>query len=350
MKLYPALRLRADAQSRHADVVLLSRVRLSRNLDATPFPASMGRESRAGALRLLRAACERSGLSVMKRSELDADIVERLAALELVPLSYLVDEEAMVALSGQDALWASFCSGDHLVIESARSGLDLSGPYGALDSLDSRLTNALAELGARWAFEPDAGFIMADALRCGSGLGASVSLHLPALVMGGLAEQAFKRAMDAGFIIEGAYAARSSSLGSVFGLSLPDAWRESESQALERLGRAALAMVEYERRARAELLESSPAEALDAVGRALGLLSQARSLSRDEALEALSQLRMGAAMGLVCGLELAELDELWLSAKTRIASKAGEREAHARARLLRSAVRGATIEQRYQDV
>ncbi len=350
MKRFPALCVHSDKPAQHADVVLRTRLRLSRNVSGVPFPAAMDGTSLEATLAHLKTAVQSAGMFVSTRSELDESLTDRLAAMELMPRSYLVNDQALVALSESDAVWASFCTSDHLVLESAQAGLNLVDSYRALDETDNRIASALTASGLSWAFHPDAGFIMPDALRCGSGLCASISLHLPALVMSALAEQAFKRAMDAGFIIEGAYAARSSSLGSVFGLSLPQAWRESEAQALERLGRAALAMVEYERRCRDELMKTTPVDVLDAVGRALGLVSNARSLSRDEAVESLSMLRLGAAVGVLAGLELAELDELWLLAKTRMQVRDGERDAQARARLLRLAVQGATIESRYRDV
>jgi len=218
--------------------------------------------------------------------------------------------------------------------------------------VEAAFSGALGE--GCWAFEADIGFILSEVARCGSGLAASVALHAPALVLSGLAEPAFKRAMDAGFIVTGAYSITEASAGSLFELSLPGIYRDPERVAVGRRSAAANALAEYERRARAQMLEHKPWEVLDVIGRAMGLAVGARLISRGEVTDIVSGLRLGVACGVLEGIDLATVTDLWPSSRIRNPQADGgnddEPEYSLRARNLRASVRDVRFNERYKDV
>lgn len=347
---YPSLEIMPGRNHSELDVVLSSRLIFSRNLSSFSFPDNMESEEKERCIGLLGRAFNMAGMDIIVKNAMDFESRERILGLELAGRAYMVDDNARFAFSAEQPLWARFFLRDHVLLGAVAQGLALDELYPMLEAADSRLYNALHALGETWAFDHLAGYLQSDVLRCGSGLGASISLHLPALVLTGLAEQAFRQAMEAGFTVEGDYSPRSISGASVFGIALPETWREPAAEAIERLGRAAMALAEYERMGRKEYFSQSEIEMLDLSSRSLGVLLHAFSIGTDEALECISALRMGKLLGLVDGLELEEFSFLVFLARTRPAILEGETEASARARVLRSALKGATMNKRVFNV
>ncbi len=290
------------------DVAIESTVRLDRNLASYPFPwRASAEEARAAAGELAEAAAC-AGLTLSAAASLGQAGRDAAAERGVASRAYLMDDGRLLAFDPGRRAWLRFNDGAHCAISCACAGLDLETPWSAASSIDDRLASSVA-----WAFDPEAGYVQADALRCGSGLAAWVRLHLPGLSMAGLLDGVFRKALEAGFIIEGAYSARQTSAGSAYSLALPEAYREAEAASLERLQRSAALIAEYERRARAELAERRALELGDLVGRAYGVAREALLLGRDEADELVSALRLGLSCGLLTGLGMAETAELWLS-------------------------------------
>lgn len=306
--LPPALSPYPPNQAPDDDVAVESTVRLDRNLAAYPFPWRAGAEDARAAAGALSEAAACAGLELLAAVSLGPAGRDAAAERGVASRAYLMDDERLLAFERGRRAWLRFNDGAHCSVSCAAAGLDLTGPWAAASSIDDRLAASVA-----WAFDPEAGYIQADALRCGSGLAACVRLHLPGLAMAGLLDGVFRKALEAGFIIEGAYSARQTSAGSVYSVALPEAYREPEPASLDRLQRSVALIAEYERRARAELAERRPLELGDLVGRAYGVARGALLLGRDEADELVSALRLGLAEGLLTGLGMAETAELWLS-------------------------------------
>jgi protein arginine kinase len=325
------------------DVVLRSTVSLDRNVEGTRFPNALDAARRRSLGLELCAALRASGFVVAEAAELDPSFKSVLAERELYSRPYLLDDANAVALCSGRPVWATINDNNHLSLHASHPGLDTAVAWHDVSTSEDAL---LASSGAiRWAFDADIGYIMSEAGFCGTALAASVLIHAPALVISGLAETAFKRAMEAGFMVSGAYSGLGASAGSLFELSLPAAYHDPERATLARLDAAARALAEYERRARQQLLRDSPWDILDIIGRALGNAQCAWLLTRDEAADIISGLRLGIACGALDGMDLATVGELWISLRIKPPSTDGrppqsadnEPETAKRARALRHA-------------
>ncbi len=332
------------------DVVVHSRVSMERNVSDSPFPHALGKvELAALGLRLV-SSVKAAGLDVSRIGALEPRFRVNLAQRELYSRPYLLNDDNVAALSPGTGLWIAVNDENHLSIRTSRPGLDLQAAWNDAVDMEAVLSEALD--GGTWAFDADFGYLMSEAAFCGSGLLASVTLHAPALVISGLAEAAFKRAMEAGFIVAGAYSGIAASAGALFDIALPRTWRDPERLALGRLEAAAKTLAEYERRARDMLLTGSSWEILDVIGRAAGNAAGARLVSRDEAAEIASGLRLGIACGVLEGIRLESATELWVSMGAPLANKEkrGEPDAARRARAMRLAVDGLHFTERYGNV
>jgi len=364
----PAARPIAIGEYAEFDVIVRSFVSIDRNLDGHRFPHALNREAAAELAAGLSVAARGCRFEVARIGDLDPWSRSNLAERELYSRPYLLDEENYAALSPDSGLWLAVNDANHLSFRASRPGLDLRAAWNDASDADDAISAALGS--GAWAFDPGIGYAMSEAAFCGSGLSARVSLHAPSLVISGLAETAFKRAMEAGFVVSGAYSGIGASAGALFDLSLPTVYRDPEPVALERLEGAARAIADYERRAREQLLSGSPWDILDAIGRAAGRATGARLVSRDEAADICSGLRLGLACGALEGMSIESATDLWpslrirsfaagsgddgtapeLAAGVRVDSTKDEPEAAMRARALRRATAGLRFSQGYSDV
>jgi protein arginine kinase len=350
------------------DVVVRSFASVDRNLAGWRFPHALPTAESTELASLLCSAARRCRFELARIGELDAWSRSNLTERELYSRPYLLNDDNHAALSSDACMWLAINDTNHLSVRASRPGLDISRVWETVSATDDVLSEALgAEV---WAFDATFGYLMSDAGFCGSGLSGHVVIHTPALVMSGLAEIAFKRALEAGFVVSGAYSGIGPSGGSLFDLALPPAYRDPERIALGRLEAATKALSDYERRARSQLLERSPWEILDVIGRAAGRAREARLVSRDEAADIVSGLRLGLACGVLEGLSLEAVTDLWSSLRVKFSegSRAGtatmeetvssqqletttdQPEAASRARVLRQASSGIRFSQRYNDV
>ena len=275
------------------------RVLLRRALVGQLFPGWADEEQSIRSAEALESALEATGRFDLLRLS-GTDTLDRRAALErdLVPQSYAVRSGSLLAFDRDGPAWCTINETDHLRIRAEASGADLAEAYRRAGTIDEILGESLD-----YAFSPDAGYICAEIADWGTGLSASVTVHLPALAMAGLVDRALRTALDSGLSVHGFWSDESASSGALYELETPrGAWTDEEST-LVRLGDAVERIAAYEKGAREELLAHDPETVRDAVFRAFGTARYARRVSYDEGAEILSRLRLGAWAGMISGLE-----------------------------------------------
>lgn len=330
------------------DVVVHSRVALERNLIDTPFPWRLDTSQVAAVGARLGGALEIAGFMVTSLHNLDGVQRTALADRELYSRPYLMDDSRLVAVHPVLPVWVLINEKEHLSIRAELPGADLSKTWEMVASIDDALSSLLP-----WAFDAGTGYLFSEARRCGSGMVATASLHLPALVSAGLADLALRKAMEQGILAGGSYATSGASSDQLFTLTLESAPHESEWTTLERLSASVATIAEYERRVRIDLMTNSSWEVLDICGRALGRATGAWMVSWDETAEIVSGLRLGVSLGIILGMSLEEISDLWLSLKmhrSAFVSGEGEPEVQRRARQLRKASHALHLNEEFFDV
>jgi len=280
-------------------VVLTSRIRLARNLNGEPFPGWAPKDRRQAIYRKLRDAVE--DLPVMKDG-----FSQELSALESVRKQVLVErhlisrelaargEACGVVVDRRQNFSFLLNEEDHLRMQAIRTGLALHKAYEALDELDDDLTRQLD-----FAFDVNFGYLTACPTNLGTGLRASVMLHLPGLVLSDLIGKVLRGVGQIGLAVRGIYGEGSESLGNLFQISNQSTLGESEEIIIRRLERVASEIAGHERNAREKLFEEENGMVLDRVGRAYGVLRHAWMIESKEALQHLSMLRLGGDLGIL---------------------------------------------------
>jgi protein arginine kinase len=303
-----------DASGPQSHLVLSTRIRLARNLAGRVF---QGRNSETEREQILQTVEEAARESVLLRravrfrlDRLDRNdrqlLHERhLVSKELAGLDAEAGVRSGAALLVQDRAGVMLNEEDHLRIQTLHSGFALDGAYADADRLD-------AELGQRlpFAFHPEFGYLTSCPTNVGTGLRASVLIHLPGLVLTKEISKVLQGLAQVGLTFRGLYGEGSEVVGNFFQLSNQTTLGKTEVELLDHLGKMVRQVIDYEERAREVLLRDAPAVIEDKVWRAYGLLRYARALSFDEAMNLLSGVRLGVGVGLIPGVGMYTLNRL----------------------------------------
>lgn len=328
------------ASGAEGDVVVSTRIRLARNLPQYPFPEGMLPEAKREVCEKVKEALAAAGESFRF---LDMENVPRRDALAMVEHHLISPEFAAckegtgLFLTDDESLSLMVCEEDHLRMQAMGAGLQPDALYERLDALDTELDRTL-----HFAFDDRLGYLTQCPTNLGTGMRASVMLHLPALQERGMVQQLANTVSKLGLTIRGLYGEGSRSEGALYQLSNQVSLGISERAAIENLKGIVSQIVREERAAREEAAKD-PAFA-DRVFRSLGILQNARLLSHDEAMNLLSNLRVGVATGTLDTVSLDTVNALMndvqpasLMTAERRDMEPAERDA-ARAELVRKAL------------
>jgi protein arginine kinase len=303
-----------DASGEHSDIVLSTRIRLARNVEGFAFTGRARDGERLRVLAQVREAAQNAqslAHSVLVRiDELPpADrllLHERhLVSRELAGLDaqHPVRSGAAVFL-GQD-VGVMVNEEDHLRLQALRSGFGLPAAFAAVQQLD-------LELGSRvpYAFHDEFGYLTACPTNVGTGMRASVLIHLPGLVLTKEMSKVLASLQQMGLTYRGLYGEGSDVVGNFFQISNQTTLGRGDEELLEQLVRVVKTVIDREEDARRLLLRDAGYIIEDKVWRAYGTLRYARSLTFDEAMNFLSGVRLAAGLKLIPGLSIYTLNKL----------------------------------------
>jgi protein arginine kinase len=292
------------------DVVLTSRLRLARNLRQRVFPSRADTaELRSARTEAFAAIRQSNALKNFERVNLeDLTAVEQESLVE----RYVTSREHIEREVGRGLAFdpsGSFSvlinEEDHFRIQALLPGLQLSPALRWVNQVDDALS-ALCE----FAFSERYGYLTACPTNVGTGLRASVMLHLPGLALLKRLDKVMKQVEESDLAVRGLYGEGSDPWGNLYQLSNQTTLGLSEEEIIQTVSRVAEEVTQQELSAREELLSGHRTLLEDKVWRAYGVLTQARLISCREATDLLSSLRLGVDTGLLSGMTKLQLNEL----------------------------------------
>lgn len=310
-------------QGPESDVVVSSRVRLARNLAGFPFVSKLSDERALELCRSLRDALLQVGAAAAAESSANPPEVVWVEMAEVTPLVRLllrerhlvsrdlapVPEERpaqpgrAVAFARDESFAIMVNEEDHLRLQSLAPGFHLARAWEGAQALDRALEGRIEP-----AFDREVGYLTCCPTNVGTGLRASVMLHLPSLGMvRSEIEKVFAAAQRTGLAVRGLYGEGSRAFGDFYQVSNQVTLGRSEEDLLGELGELVPAIVRFERTMRENLLQERRAALVDRISRSYGLLRTARAMATDSALSHLSSLRLGLHLGLWSELDAADL-------------------------------------------
>ena len=338
-----------DASGEHADIVLSTRIRLARNVEGYAFTPRARDGERLRVLAQVRDAAQHvgslAGSVLLRVDELPAGerqlLHERhLVSKELAGLDANRGVVTGAAVFLGDSIGVMVNEEDHLRLQALRSGFEVQGAYQAVERLDG-------ELGSRipYSFHQEFGFLTACPTNTGTGMRASVLIHLPGLVLTKEISKVLAGLQQMGLTYRGLYGEGSEVVGNFFQISNQTTLGRSEEELLDHLGRVVRHVIEREEEeARRVLLRDAGYIIEDKLWRAYGTLRYARSLSFDEAMNYLSGVRLAVGLKLITGLSVYTLNKLLIFSQSAHLAHAEGRSlsdaeaSQARARYVRQAL------------
>lgn len=293
-----------------SNIVMQTRIRLARNLKKYPFPIRLNTAGKNKVAEEIISAVKNCNSPLSK--ELDVLYIKDLTEAQRISLveQHLASPEFMSDSSGRALILSKdktmsimINEEDHIRLQILYKDLSLEQAYDTADKLDTLLDENLD-----FAFSEKLGYITQCPTNLGTGMRASVMLHLPALKSGKAIGRIAGNLSKLGLTIRGAYGEGTEPEGAMYQLSNQVTLGISEKSAIENLKNIAQQLVSQELKAEKRMAENM--ETRDKISRSLGILRSAKLISCNEALELLSNVRFGINAGIIEDVNLETVDSL----------------------------------------
>jgi protein arginine kinase len=297
-----------------SDIVLSSRIRLARNFDAYKFPTLFSHEEAKKIIENLEEIFQKTDLQKFGQMELlKVDSMQPLQKRVLVEkhlISPNLAEDSpygAVLLTENEEVSIMINEEDHIRIQCLFPGLQLSEALDAANEIDDWL-----ESNIQYAFDEQYGYLTSCPTNVGTGLRASVMMHLPGLILTQQINRIIPAINQLGLVVRGIYGEGSEALGNIFQISNQITLGKSEVDICRDLKGVVSQLISQERSAREALRKTSNIQLEDRVFRSLGVLTNSRIIETKEAARCLSDVRLGIDMGLIDNMPKTILNELMI--------------------------------------
>ncbi|HEY0829314.1 MAG TPA: protein arginine kinase [Bacilli bacterium] len=295
-----------------SDIIISSRIRIARNLQAYPFPM---------------LATNQQSKEVLDKAavSLNHDDLQSISKFEFIPLDELSDLEkrvlvekhlispnlaneaknGAVILSETESVSIMINEEDHLRIQCLCPGFQIREAWDLASQIDDIFESQLD-----YAFDERRGYLTCCPTNVGTGIRASVMMHLPALVLTQQINRILSAITHVGLAVRGLYGEGSEAIGNLFQISNQITLGQSEDEIIDNLYSVARQLIEHERAARGKLLIDSKPRIMDRVSRSYGILSHAAIIDSKEAAQRLSDVRLGIDLELIRNVSATVINEL----------------------------------------
>ncbi|MEH7108936.1 protein arginine kinase [Bacillus sp. JJ1764] len=297
-----------------SDIVLSSRIRLARNLEEFNFPTIFSHEEAKQVIQILEETLKKSNppgfnhMNFLKMNEIQP--LQKRVLVEKHLISPHLAEDASygaVLLSENEEVSIMINEEDHIRIQCLFPGLQLTEALKAANEIDDWLEHNL-----QFAFDEKYGYLTSCPTNVGTGLRASLMMHLPGLVLTQQINRIIPAINQLGFVVRGIYGEGSEALGNIFQISNQITLGKSEEDICLDLMGVASQLISQERSAREALQKTSNIQLEDRVFRSLGILTNSRIIESKEAAKCLSDVRFGIDLGYITHLSKNILNELMI--------------------------------------
>ncbi len=290
------------------DVVISTSIHLARNIKQFPFPASLSMQDKLKVNSVIKNAADELNdysFNYYEMKTLSQAEVVSLAERHLVSPEFASSRDGRALLLTEDeAVSVMLNEEDHIRLQVMYAGFALDEAYRTADKIDSHLSEAL-----QFAFDDRLGYLTQDPTALGTGMKASVVLHLPALVSSSQITKLITTVSKLGLSLRGSYGEGAAAKGDLFRLSNTITLGISEKAAIDNLKSIALQIAAQERVAREEIFKAPVTE--DRIFRAYGVLKYARMIDTSEFMELISLVRLGAVKGII-NMDCAQIEALMI--------------------------------------
>jgi len=309
-ELYAQAPVWLQSKATETEVVVSNRIRLARNLTSHRFVHRNTVEGLNQVLDQVRAAvgkCDyfKNCLSV---DMIRLSTIDKLFLVERHLISPLFAEEGKrkgLFIGDREMLSLMVNEEDHIRLQALEPGFDLVNTWRIISKADDELNRTLD-----YAYSERFGYLTTCPTNTGSGLRASILIHLPALVLTREIDKVIRGITQVGLTVRGLFGEGTDVSGNLFQISNQTTLGQREEEIIESIEKIVHQIIAYEKEARETLLKDAKSQIEDKIWRAYGLLKNARLLSSHEYMNLSSAVRLGINLGLIRDLPAQCLNEL----------------------------------------
>ena len=301
-----------SGQGEDALVVLSTRVRLARNVAGAQFPPSADDETKKRIISYFDLALTKSKMlsegEYQKAPDINSLDRDFLVERHLIsPVFLKGDLHKAVFVAPNERVSIMINEEDHLRIQALSAGLNPQESYELALQYEAELGNFLD-----FDYDNDFGYLTTCPTNAGTGMRASVLIHLPGLVLTRDIDKIISRITNSGLVVRGFYGEGTDVLGNLFQISNQYTLGVSEEEIIRQITQVTEEISEEEAVARQRLIDEAADMIEDKIWRAYGILKNARVLTSDEVMNLLSAIRLGRAMKILEGIDIGLINEILL--------------------------------------
>ncbi|HHW01879.1 MAG TPA: protein arginine kinase [Thermoanaerobacterales bacterium] len=295
-----------------SDIVISSRVRLARNLKDVPFPHLL---SASGAEKIINEVYDAFRANPVLSRNAELYILDNLSQeqrkmmveMHLISPDLSVSKKGAVIVSQDRTISIMINEEDHLRIQTVFPGLNPEKAYDLASKVDDVLEEKLD-----FAFDEKIGYLTACPTNVGTGIRASVMVHLPVLTMMNQIGQIFSTITQLGLVVRGLYGEGTQANGNLYQISNQITLGKSEEDIIQNLIGVTRQIITSERKARQNLTGEARIRVEDKILRSYGLLTNARLITSEEAMAYISDVRLGVDMGIIKNINPGDVNQLFI--------------------------------------
>ena len=287
-----------------SDVVISSRVRLARNLADFPFKDKAKQEDLEQILKKIKEIVPSIGYGLKYIELRNIDNITKLTLIEnhLISPEFATNKNGAILINDEENICIMINEEDHIRIQVFSSGQELEELLNLAIEIDEKIDGLVT-----YATNERCGYLTSCPTNVGTGLRASVMVHLPALTLTGNIEKVLNVVNNFGMNIRGVYGEGTQSKGNIYQISNNQSLGLIEKEIIKNIKTITEKVIEQERLAR-KYLTKRQIDLEDRVYRAYGILANAMKLSSEECRKLLSDVKLGTDLGII-----KELDDMKVS-------------------------------------
>jgi protein arginine kinase len=295
------------------NIVLTSRIRLARNFLGIPFPHVLPPDKSEEVINEVFSSVMCNNVNnkhefrLIKLKELDS--LNRLSLVEkhLISKEHVRNfENAAVLINKENNISIMINEEDHIRLQVMENSFNLKDIYEMASEIDNLIEEKIT-----YAFDSKLGYLTSCPTNIGTGIRASVMLHLPALSLIKNIDNIIDTVNQVGMTIRGFYGEGSNSMGNIYQISNQITLGLSEDEIINNIVGVTKKIIDNENNARGLIMRKQALELEDDIYRSLGMLKYTRLITTSECLNLLSKVRMGIELGIINDIEIKNIDELF---------------------------------------
>ena len=316
----------------HNDIILSSRMRLARNIADIPFPSELDAERAETVIGMVKDSLSKAESPLKFKGYIMKELpsIERQSLVERHLISPGLSKNitsGAALISSDDVVSIMVNEEDHIRIQTILPGLQIKKSWEMASNIDD-----LLEQNLEYAYNENWGYLTSCPTNVGTGMRASVMVHLPALNITGNMNKILQTVAHIGLTIRGLYGEGTEMVGNIFQISNQITLGRAEEEIVENLTAVTRQIIDKEKEARKVLFDNNRIQIEDKIWRSLGVMKNARVMNSQECMKLLSDVRLGVDVGIIENIPTQLLNEIMIETQSASIQKQSGKELSARER------------------